>query len=62
MDDHMEELCYSVHDLMKDAYKWKHIYAHAETEAEKNMAKRIMDNLMTMHKDSHDWLASKINE
>lgn len=58
----MEELCYSVNDLMKDAYSWKQIFNHAETEAERSMAKRIMDNMMNMHKDAHNWLIEKINE
>ena len=51
MKEHLEKLCYQVNDLYADAMKWKGTAFSAETENERNAAKKYADDLFAMYKD-----------
>lgn len=62
MKEHLEKLCYQVNDLYADAMKWKAIAHSAETENERNMAKKYADGLFDMYKEAHEMLMRKFTE
>lgn len=62
MKEHLEKLCYQVNDLYADAMKWKGIALSAETENDRNMAKKYADDLFAMYKEAHEMMMKKYAE
>ena len=62
MKEHLEKLCYQVNDLYADAMKWKGTAFSAETENERNMAKKYANGLFDMYKEAHEILIKKYAE